>query len=63
MSLEEHTIEDNLERRCSVCGAVLSDAEIEASREKEGPFLCLVHEEEEDTVAAPGEGVTDDPGE
>ena len=63
MSLEEQTIEDNLERTCEVCGTKLSEAEIEASRDREGPFLCLVHAEEEDTQAAPGEGVTDDPGE
>lgn len=63
MSLEEHTIEDNLERTCEVCGAKLTEAEIEASREAGGPFLCLVHAEEEAPAAAPGEGVTDDPGE
>jgi hypothetical protein len=63
MSLEEHTIEDNLERTCQVCGTKLSETEIEASRDRGGPFLCLVHAEEEDSAAAPGEGVTDDPGE
>jgi hypothetical protein len=43
MSLEEHTIDDTLERTCSVCGAQLTDAEIEAAREAGGPFLCSVH--------------------
>ncbi len=63
MSLEEHTIEDNLERRCEVCGTTLSEAEIKASRESGGPFLCLVHAEEERPAAAPEEGISDDPGE
>jgi hypothetical protein len=63
MSLEEQTIEDNLERTCEVCGTPLSEAEIKASREKGGPFLCLVHAEEEAPAAAPDEGITDDPGE
>lgn len=47
MDLDEHTgVDDNLERVCSVCGAVLTDREIEASRES-GAFLCTVHAAEE----------------
>ena len=43
MDLEEHTIDETLERTCSVCGARLTTAEIESSREAGGPFLCSVH--------------------
>ena len=62
MALEERTIEDNLEKRCTVCGAQLKEAEITASRESGGPFLCLVHAEEESPAAGPEEGFSDDPG-
>ena len=47
MDLEEHTLEDSLERRCAVCGAELDQAEIEAAREVGGPFVCSVHAAEE----------------
>jgi len=51
MDLEEHSgVEDNLERTCAVCGATLSEAEIEASRES-GRFLCTVHASEEVPLA------------
>ncbi len=51
MDLDEHTgVEDNLERVCSVCGATLTDREIEASRES-GAFLCTVHANEEVPLA------------
>jgi hypothetical protein len=43
MDLEEHTLDDTLERTCSICGAQLTEAEIEAAREAGGPFLCSVH--------------------
>jgi hypothetical protein len=43
MDLEEHTLDDTLERSCAVCGASLTGAEIEAAREAGGPFLCSVH--------------------
>jgi len=43
MDLEEHTLDENLERTCSVCGARLTAQEIEAAREAGGPFLCSVH--------------------
>jgi hypothetical protein len=43
MGLEEHTLDDSLERRCQECGAPLSQAEILAARESGGPFLCSVH--------------------
>jgi hypothetical protein len=43
MSLEERSIDDTLERTCVECGARLTPAEIETSREAGGPFLCSVH--------------------
>ena len=47
MDLEERTLEDTLEKTCSVCGARLTGQEIEAARETGGPFLCGVHAREE----------------
>ena len=47
MDLEERTLEDTLEKTCTVCGARLTTAEIEAAREAGGPFLCSVHAAEE----------------
>jgi hypothetical protein len=47
MDLEERTLEDTLEKTCSVCGAQLTEPEIEAAREAGGPFLCSVHATEE----------------
>jgi recombinational DNA repair protein (RecF pathway) len=63
MDLEERAgVDDNLERTCAVCGATLSEAEIEASREAGGRFLCSTHASEEDPVdAEPIAG--DQPGE
>lgn len=60
----ERGVEDNLEQQCSVCGVVLSDAEIEMSREAGGPFLCTVHAEEETPVAsdAVGDDESSEPG-
>jgi hypothetical protein len=43
MGLEEHTLEDSLEKRCQECGAPLTQEEILAARESGGPFLCSVH--------------------
>jgi hypothetical protein len=47
MDLEERTLEDTLEKTCTVCGARLTRGEIEAAREAGGPFLCTVHAAEE----------------
>ena len=63
MALEEPAIDDNLEKRCSVCGARLNEAEITASRESGGPFLCLVHAEEESPAAGLEDGFSEDPAE
>jgi hypothetical protein len=53
MDLEERTLEDTLEKTCSVCGARLTGLEIEAARETGGPFLCSVHAAEELPAADP----------
>jgi hypothetical protein len=43
MDLEERSLDDTIERTCSVCGAELTTAEIQDAREAGGPFLCSVH--------------------
>jgi hypothetical protein len=47
MDLEEHTLDPPIERNCAECGAKLTSAEIQASIEAGGPFLCSVHAAEE----------------
>jgi hypothetical protein len=47
MDLEEHSLDPAIERNCAECGARLTNAEIEASIEAGGPFLCSVHAAEE----------------
>ncbi len=47
MDLEERTLEDNLQRRCEVCGVPLTEQEIHEAREAGGGFLCSVHSAEE----------------
>lgn len=46
MDLEEHSLDPVIERRCAECGARLTQQEIEASLESDGPFLCTVHANE-----------------
>ena len=36
-----------IERTCAECGTKLTDAEIRASLDSGGPFLCTVHASEE----------------
>jgi hypothetical protein len=55
MGLEERTLEDTLEKTCTVCGARLTKREIDAARETGGPFLCSVHAAEELPAAELGE--------
>jgi hypothetical protein len=55
MDLEERTLEDTLEKTCTVCGARLTKLEIDAARETGGPFLCSVHAAEELPAADPEE--------
>ena len=43
MDLEEHSLDPVIERTCAECGASLTDAEIKASLDSGGPFLCSVH--------------------
>jgi hypothetical protein len=40
-------LDNHLHRHCEVCGTPLTDAEIDAAREAEEPFLCSVHAAEE----------------
>jgi len=48
VELEEHEgVDPVIERRCTECGARLTDAEIQAALETNGPFLCTVHANEE----------------
>jgi hypothetical protein len=48
MDLEEHSgVDPVIERTCAECGAKLTQAEIQASLDTGGPFLCTVHANEE----------------
>ena len=47
MDLEEHSLDPVIERNCTECGAKLTSAEIQASLDSGGPFLCTVHAAEE----------------
>jgi hypothetical protein len=47
VGLEEHTIDEPLERHCEVCGARLTPEEMSDALEAGGPFLCTVHAAEE----------------
>ena len=59
MELEEQEgVDPVIERKCAECGATLTESEIKAALETEGPFLCTVHANEqvavEDDAGAPG---------
>ena len=47
MDLEEHSLDPVVERKCAECGATLTETEIKASMESDGPFLCTVHATEQ----------------
>jgi hypothetical protein len=47
MDLEEHSLDPVIERTCAECGAQLTQQEIRASLESDGPFLCTVHASEQ----------------
>jgi hypothetical protein len=47
MDLEEHSVDPVIQRRCAECGAELTEQEIRASLDSDGPFLCTVHATEE----------------
>jgi hypothetical protein len=67
MDLEEHTLEETLERQCEICGATLTKPELHAARETAGPFLCSVHAaeilpvQEDDQEGARSAGGATDP--
>ena len=59
MELEEQEgVDPIIERRCTECGATLTDAEIRAALETSSPFLCTVHASEQVSLDedAPGPG-------
>jgi hypothetical protein len=45
MDLEEKSLE-HIGDRCEVCGAKLTQAEVETALESGGPALCTVHADE-----------------
>jgi hypothetical protein len=48
MHLEEtEGVDPVIERRCAECGATLTESEIKAALETNGPYLCTVHANEE----------------
>ena len=48
MELEEQEgVDPVIERKCAECGATLTESEIKAALETDGPFLCTVHANEE----------------
>jgi hypothetical protein len=48
MALEETSgVDPVIERNCAECGTKLTEAEIRASLETGGPYLCTVHAAEE----------------
>jgi hypothetical protein len=48
MDLEEREgVDPVIERRCAECGATLTESEMKAALETDGPFLCTVHANEE----------------
>jgi hypothetical protein len=51
VDLEERSgVDPVIERTCAECGTKLTDDEIKASLETDGPFLCTVHAAEEVSV-------------
>ena len=58
MDLEEKgAVDPVIERRCAECGTPLTEQEIRASLETDGPFLCTIHANEEVSLAEdPGPG-------
>ena len=58
MDLEEHSLDPVIERKCAECGTPLTQQEIRAALETDGPFLCTVHANEEvsldEDAEAPG---------
>lgn len=61
MELEERSLDDNLEGRCAVCGAELTEDEVHAARESGPPFLCSRHSAEEVPLTEEEKVAGDDP--
>ena len=62
MELEEREgVDPVIERRCAECGTRLTDQEIKAALETNGPFLCTVHANEEVSVEEDAAGKTPSP--
>jgi hypothetical protein len=59
MDLEEQTLEKAAER-CEECGARLTDEELRAALESDGPNLCRIHAAE--AVDVPADPAADDAG-
>jgi hypothetical protein len=49
---EQEGVDPVIERRCTECGVRLTDAEIKAAMETDGPYLCTVHANEEVDLSA-----------
>jgi hypothetical protein len=47
VDLEEHSLEPVIQRTCAECGATLTEEEIKAALDSEGPYLCSVHAAEQ----------------
>ena len=47
MDLEPSSVDPVIERTCAECGTKLTEAEIRASLDTGGPYLCTVHASEE----------------
>ena len=47
MDLEEHSLEPVIQRTCAECGASLTEQEIRAALDSNGPYLCSVHAAEQ----------------
>jgi hypothetical protein len=47
VDLEEHSLDPVIQRNCAECGVKLTEQEIRASLDSDGPFLCTVHAAEQ----------------
>jgi hypothetical protein len=43
VDLEEHSLEPVIQRTCAECGVALTEQEIRAALDSDGPYLCTVH--------------------
>jgi hypothetical protein len=47
VDLEEHSLDPVIQRTCAECGVKLTEQEMRASLDSDGPFLCSIHAAEE----------------